>query len=69
MHLALLDDVIAKDLIEQMISADPESRPSTACVLKHPFFWSPEKQLLFFQVIYNFSTSHEAVLLAAEVAA
>ncbi|XP_047222223.1 serine/threonine-protein kinase/endoribonuclease IRE1 isoform X1 [Girardinichthys multiradiatus] len=43
------DDVIAKDLIEQMISADADSRPSTACVLKHPFFWSPEKQLLFFQ--------------------
>uniref|UniRef100_A0A1A7X3W0 Serine/threonine-protein kinase/endoribonuclease IRE1 n=2 Tax=Nothobranchiidae TaxID=405002 RepID=A0A1A7X3W0_9TELE len=43
------DDVIAKDLIEQMISADAVSRPSTACVLKHPFFWSPEKQLLFFQ--------------------
>uniref|UniRef100_A0A4W6FWX7 Serine/threonine-protein kinase/endoribonuclease IRE1 n=1 Tax=Lates calcarifer TaxID=8187 RepID=A0A4W6FWX7_LATCA len=43
------DDVIAQDLIEQMISADAESRPSTACVLKHPFFWSPEKQLLFFQ--------------------
>lgn len=43
------DDVIAQDLIEQMIHADAESRPSTACVLKHPFFWSPEKQLLFFQ--------------------
>ncbi|XP_017261734.1 serine/threonine-protein kinase/endoribonuclease IRE1 [Kryptolebias marmoratus] len=43
------DDVIAKDLIEQMIGADAETRPSTACVLKHPFFWSPEKQLLFFQ--------------------
>ncbi|KAM9314141.1 serine/threonine-protein kinase/endoribonuclease IRE1 [Pholidichthys leucotaenia] len=43
------DDVIAKDLIVQMISAEADSRPSTACVLKHPFFWSPEKQLLFFQ--------------------
>ncbi|XP_028263825.1 serine/threonine-protein kinase/endoribonuclease IRE1 [Parambassis ranga] len=43
------DDVIAQDLIEQMICAVAESRPSTACVLKHPFFWSPEKQLLFFQ--------------------
>ncbi|KAG7237104.1 hypothetical protein INR49_032854 [Caranx melampygus] len=43
------DDVIAQDLIEQMIGAEAESRPSTACVLKHPFFWSPEKQLLFFQ--------------------
>uniref|UniRef100_A0A7N6BC57 Serine/threonine-protein kinase/endoribonuclease IRE1 n=1 Tax=Anabas testudineus TaxID=64144 RepID=A0A7N6BC57_ANATE len=30
------DDVIAQDLIEQMISAEAESRPSTACVLKHP---------------------------------
>ncbi|CAJ1053976.1 serine/threonine-protein kinase/endoribonuclease IRE1-like isoform X1 [Xyrichtys novacula] len=45
----LHDDVIAQDLIEQMIHAEPERRPSTACVLKHPFFWSPEKQLLFFQ--------------------
>uniref|UniRef100_A0A8C5CJ07 non-specific serine/threonine protein kinase n=1 Tax=Gadus morhua TaxID=8049 RepID=A0A8C5CJ07_GADMO len=43
------DDVIARDLIERMISAAPESRPSTSCVLKHPFFWIPEKQLLFFQ--------------------
>ncbi|XP_035260126.1 serine/threonine-protein kinase/endoribonuclease IRE1 [Anguilla anguilla] len=45
----LHDDVIARDLIESMISEDPQSRPSTACVLKHPFFWSPEKQLQFFQ--------------------
>ena len=43
------DDVIAQDLIEQMINAEESSRPTTACVLKHPFFWSPEKQLLFFQ--------------------
>ncbi|GAA6106554.1 serine/threonine-protein kinase/endoribonuclease IRE1, partial [Tachysurus ichikawai] len=43
------EDVIARDLIEMMISADPESRPSTASVLKHPFFWRPEKQLQFFQ--------------------
>ncbi|KAL6110952.1 ern2 [Pungitius sinensis] len=43
------DDVIARDLIEQMIGTEAEARPSTACVLKHPFFWSPEKQLLFFQ--------------------
>ncbi|XP_069023754.1 serine/threonine-protein kinase/endoribonuclease IRE1 [Embiotoca jacksoni] len=43
------DDVIAQDLIEQMISPFVDLRPSTACVLKHPFFWSPEKQLLFFQ--------------------
>uniref|UniRef100_A0A8C7Z4L0 non-specific serine/threonine protein kinase n=1 Tax=Oryzias sinensis TaxID=183150 RepID=A0A8C7Z4L0_9TELE len=44
------DDIIARDLIEQMIGANAETRPSTECVLKHPFFWSREKQLLFFQV-------------------
>ncbi|XP_065110326.1 serine/threonine-protein kinase/endoribonuclease IRE1 isoform X1 [Paramisgurnus dabryanus] len=43
------EDVIGRDLIERMISAEPETRPSAACVLKHPFFWSPEKQLQFFQ--------------------
>ncbi|XP_034044117.1 serine/threonine-protein kinase/endoribonuclease IRE1 [Thalassophryne amazonica] len=43
------DDVIARDLIELMISAEADSRPSTSCVLKHPFFWSGDKQLLFFQ--------------------
>ncbi|XP_028827928.1 serine/threonine-protein kinase/endoribonuclease IRE1 isoform X2 [Denticeps clupeoides] len=45
----LHEDVIGRDLIERMISAEPESRPSTSCVLKHPFFWRPEKQLQFFQ--------------------
>lgn len=29
---------------------DPQKRPSASCVLKHPFFWSLEKQLQFFQV-------------------
>ncbi|XP_016105912.1 serine/threonine-protein kinase/endoribonuclease IRE1 [Sinocyclocheilus grahami] len=43
------EDVIGRDLIEWMISAEPETRPSAASVLKHPFFWSPEKQLQFFQ--------------------
>ncbi|RXN06394.1 serine threonine- kinase endoribonuclease IRE1-like protein [Labeo rohita] len=43
------EDVIGRDLIERMINAEPEMRPSAASVLKHPFFWSPEKQLQFFQ--------------------
>ncbi|XP_044305442.1 serine/threonine-protein kinase/endoribonuclease IRE1 isoform X1 [Varanus komodoensis] len=41
--------IVARDLIEQMISTDPQKRPSAKCVLKHPFFWSLEKQLQFFQ--------------------
>ncbi|XP_042307653.1 serine/threonine-protein kinase/endoribonuclease IRE1 [Sceloporus undulatus] len=43
------EDIVARDLIEQMISTDPQKRPSANCVLKHPFFWSLEKQLQFFQ--------------------
>ncbi|KAH0629293.1 hypothetical protein JD844_011243 [Phrynosoma platyrhinos] len=45
----LLEDIVARDLIEQMINTDPQKRPSANCVLKHPFFWSLEKQLQFFQ--------------------
>ncbi|XP_006017458.1 serine/threonine-protein kinase/endoribonuclease IRE1 isoform X1 [Alligator sinensis] len=43
------EDLVARDLIEQMINMDPQKRPSASCVLKHPLFWSLEKQLQFFQ--------------------
>uniref|UniRef100_A0A4W4DST6 Serine/threonine-protein kinase/endoribonuclease IRE1 n=1 Tax=Electrophorus electricus TaxID=8005 RepID=A0A4W4DST6_ELEEL len=43
------EDIVAINLIEQMLSMDPEKRPSAERVLKHPFFWSLEKQLQFFQ--------------------
>lgn len=43
------------NLIEQMLSVEPEKRPSAERVLKHPFFWSLEKQLQFFQVLTAFS--------------
>ncbi|XP_032354489.1 serine/threonine-protein kinase/endoribonuclease IRE1-like [Camelus ferus] len=43
------EDVIAQELIEKMIAKDPQKRPSAKHVLKHPFFWSLEKQLQFFQ--------------------
>uniref|UniRef100_A0A8C6TLE4 Serine/threonine-protein kinase/endoribonuclease IRE1 n=1 Tax=Neogobius melanostomus TaxID=47308 RepID=A0A8C6TLE4_9GOBI len=62
------NDVIARDLIEQMISPDPEARPSTACVLKHPFFWSPEKQLLFFQRSYRKEPSDSPIVVRLETA-
>ncbi|XP_063063382.1 serine/threonine-protein kinase/endoribonuclease IRE1 [Engraulis encrasicolus] len=45
----LHEDVIARDLIEKMIGAEPESRPLASAILKHPFFWKPGKQLQFFQ--------------------
>ncbi|XP_053551268.1 serine/threonine-protein kinase/endoribonuclease IRE2 [Bombina bombina] len=43
------ENVVLRDLVEVMISSDPLLRPSSKCVLRHPFFWSPEKQLQFFQ--------------------
>ncbi|XP_038844593.1 serine/threonine-protein kinase/endoribonuclease IRE1-like [Salvelinus namaycush] len=43
------EDIVATDLIEQMLSMEPHRRPSAESVLKHPFFWSLEKQLQFFQ--------------------
>ncbi|XP_042175122.1 serine/threonine-protein kinase/endoribonuclease IRE1 isoform X2 [Oncorhynchus tshawytscha] len=43
------EDIVATDLIEQMLSMEPQRRPSAESVLKHPFFWNLEKQLMFFQ--------------------
>ena len=48
--LILPGDIVARDLIEQMLSMEPHRRPSAESVLKHPFFWSLEKELQFFQV-------------------
>uniref|UniRef100_A0A8D2MSF0 non-specific serine/threonine protein kinase n=1 Tax=Zonotrichia albicollis TaxID=44394 RepID=A0A8D2MSF0_ZONAL len=43
------DKLVARELIVAMISAEPQRRPSAPVVLVHPFFWSQEKQLQFFQ--------------------
>nr|XP_020475493.1 serine/threonine-protein kinase/endoribonuclease IRE1 [Monopterus albus] len=42
-------DIVARDLLEQMLSMEPHWRPSAESILKHPFFWSLEKELQFFQ--------------------
>ncbi|XP_077475945.1 serine/threonine-protein kinase/endoribonuclease IRE1 [Stigmatopora argus] len=42
-------DIVARDIIEQMLSTEPHLRPTAECVLKHPFFWSLDKELQFFQ--------------------
>lgn len=44
------DKLVARELIVAMISSEPQRRPSAPVVLVHPFFWSQEKQLQFFQV-------------------
>lgn len=43
------EHVVALNLIKYMIKLDPTERPTINAVLKHPFFWSWEKQLSFFQ--------------------
>lgn len=54
----LSGDIVARDLIEQMLSMEPQRRPSAESVLKHPFFWSLEKELQFFQVsLFTYLTS------------
>jgi hypothetical protein len=48
--LYLPDQVMARDLVEAMLSPLPQARPSACQVLAHPLFWSRAKQLQFFQV-------------------
>uniref|UniRef100_A0A452S534 non-specific serine/threonine protein kinase n=1 Tax=Ursus americanus TaxID=9643 RepID=A0A452S534_URSAM len=43
------DKVVARNLVEAMLSPLPQARPSAPQVLAHPFFWSTAKQLQFFQ--------------------
>ncbi|XP_045076998.1 serine/threonine-protein kinase/endoribonuclease IRE1-like [Coregonus clupeaformis] len=43
------EDIMAEHLIKYMVTKEPKRRPSAESVLEHPFFWSPEKQLQFFQ--------------------
>ena len=38
-----VQDVVAKDLIERMINADPEKRPRVQECLDHPYFWTNEQ--------------------------
>lgn len=40
---------LARPLIDQMLHLNPAERPSIVAVTKHPVFWSPKKQLEFFQ--------------------
>lgn len=54
---SLSGDIVARDLIEQMLSVEPYKRPSAESLLKHPFFWNLEKELQFFQVSFSFILS------------
>ncbi|KAK3753794.1 hypothetical protein QZH41_018451 [Actinostola sp. cb2023] len=40
---------VAKELIKSMLNQNSSERPNTEGILKHPIFWSKERQLAFFQ--------------------
>jgi len=44
------DECLAHELVDAMIARSPEQRPTAGDVLKHPFFWSRDRQLRFFEV-------------------
>ncbi|KTW30630.1 hypothetical protein T552_00346 [Pneumocystis carinii B80] len=48
-HLDFLgnESFLAKDLISKMLNLDPKERPDAEFIVKHPYFWSPEKKLSF----------------------
>lgn len=43
------ENILAVELIGDMINKDPTKRPKTEAILKHPLFWREEKILSFFQ--------------------
>ncbi|RWS26312.1 serine/threonine-protein kinase/endoribonuclease IRE1-like protein [Leptotrombidium deliense] len=45
------EEFLKSNLIESMISSNPNERPTVESVLKHPLFWSKDKQLQFLQDI------------------
>ncbi|KAM3590040.1 uncharacterized protein V6R79_002540 [Siganus canaliculatus] len=48
-----IEDVVAKDLIEWMIDAEPKNRPTVEQCLSHPFFWTTEKTADYLKKIGN----------------
>ncbi|XP_064116017.1 serine/threonine-protein kinase/endoribonuclease IRE1-like isoform X2 [Macrobrachium nipponense] len=41
--------IVSKTLIEKMLSSKPSERPPISAILKHPFYWTRERELCFFQ--------------------
>ncbi|XP_034085047.1 uncharacterized protein LOC117554654 [Gymnodraco acuticeps] len=46
-------DVLAKDLIEWMIDAEPKNRPKVEECLRHSFFWTPDRRIEYLRKMGN----------------
>ncbi|GAM20165.1 hypothetical protein SAMD00019534_033400 [Acytostelium subglobosum LB1] len=49
----LTDQPCATDLITQMISHDPTTRPTINMVFNHPFFWDIKKRIMFITCVFQ----------------
>ena len=47
---AAADQCLVRELVDSMITHDPDKRPTANHILRHPFFWSRDRQLRFFEV-------------------
>ncbi|XP_063049324.1 serine/threonine-protein kinase/endoribonuclease IRE1-like [Engraulis encrasicolus] len=49
----LVEDELAKDLIEWMIQAEPSSRPTVQQTLTHPYFWTNDRKEEYLSKVGN----------------
>lgn len=47
------DKILANSLIQQMVISNPSERPLAKSLIKHPYFWQPERILGLFIDISN----------------
>ncbi|XP_063045715.1 serine/threonine-protein kinase/endoribonuclease ire-1-like isoform X1 [Engraulis encrasicolus] len=52
-NLDLVEDELAKDLIEWMIQAEPSQRPSVVEALTHPYFWTSDRRVEYLTKVGN----------------
>ncbi|XP_063680270.1 uncharacterized protein LOC134815645 [Bolinopsis microptera] len=48
-----LDEILADMLISLCVDKDPQCRPATKEIIKHPFFWEPSKRYRFIEKVAN----------------
>lgn len=48
-HLPDEENLLKTNIVESMIALKSTERPSIEAILKHPLFWTPARQLAFFQ--------------------
>lgn len=53
-HIRFISDFyVRRDLIDRLLCFEPSKRLCAKAVLKHPLFWSRERQMAFFQVLIS----------------